>query len=41
MQDSDFAPMRGDALADIPEPERSAWQELWASIAAALVEDEK
>jgi hypothetical protein len=41
LQDPNFARLRGDALADLPEPERAAWQELWASIAQALEEEEK
>ncbi len=41
LQDPDFASVRGDALADLPEPEQAAWQELWASIARALEEDGK
>ena len=35
-QDSDFGSVRGDALADLPEGERAAWQELWDSIESAL-----
>jgi hypothetical protein len=35
--DPDFAGVRGpEALARLPEPERQAWQRLWADVAATL-----
>ena len=33
-QDADFAGVRGDALAKLPEAERHAWQQLWADVEA-------
>jgi hypothetical protein len=33
-QDSDFAGVRGDALAKLPEAERPPWQKLWAEVEA-------
>jgi tetratricopeptide (TPR) repeat protein len=33
-QDADFAGVRGDALAKLPEAERQAWQQLWADVEA-------
>jgi tetratricopeptide (TPR) repeat protein len=35
-QDSDFAGVRGDALAKLPAVERQAWQQLWADVADML-----
>jgi tetratricopeptide (TPR) repeat protein/tRNA A-37 threonylcarbamoyl transferase component Bud32 len=35
-QDTDFAGVRGEALAALPELERKAWAELWANVAALL-----
>jgi tetratricopeptide (TPR) repeat protein len=35
-QDPDFAGVRGDHLAGLPEAERQAWQQLWADVAATL-----
>jgi len=32
LEDPDFASVRGDALKALPEPERGAWQALWAKI---------
>jgi hypothetical protein len=32
--DPDLAGVRGEALARLPEPERAAWQKLWADVAA-------
>jgi len=35
--ETDFAGVRGpDALAKLPEAERSAWQKLWHDVADAL-----
>jgi tetratricopeptide (TPR) repeat protein len=34
--DTDFACLRGDALARLPAAERQAWQELWADVADTL-----
>ena len=31
-QDSDFAGIRGDALAKLPEAERKAWMKLWKEV---------
>jgi tetratricopeptide (TPR) repeat protein len=36
--DADFAGMRGDALAKLPEAERQAWQQLWADVEKTLRE---
>jgi tetratricopeptide (TPR) repeat protein len=33
-QDANFAGVRGDALAKLPEAERQAWQQLWANVEA-------
>ena len=33
-QDADFAGVRGEALAKLPEAERKAWQQLWADVEA-------
>ncbi len=33
-QDKDFAGVRGDALAKLPEPERKEWQKLWEDVEA-------
>jgi hypothetical protein len=30
--DADFAGVRGDALAKLPEAEREPWQQLWADV---------
>jgi tetratricopeptide (TPR) repeat protein len=35
-QDADFAGVRGDALAKLPDPERRAWQQLWADVEKLL-----
>jgi eukaryotic-like serine/threonine-protein kinase len=35
-QDADFAGVRGDALARLPEAERQAWQQLWADVEQTL-----
>jgi hypothetical protein len=35
-QEADFAGVRGDALAKLPEGERQAWQQLWADIEQTL-----
>ena len=35
-QDADFAGVRGDALAKLPEAERQAWQQLWADVEQTL-----
>jgi serine/threonine protein kinase/Flp pilus assembly protein TadD len=35
-QDTDFAGVRGDALAKLPEAERQAWQQLWADVEQKL-----
>jgi serine/threonine protein kinase/tetratricopeptide (TPR) repeat protein len=35
-QDADFAGVRGDALAQLPEPERQTWQQLWADVERTL-----
>jgi tetratricopeptide (TPR) repeat protein len=35
-QDTDFAGVRGDALAKLPEAERRAWQQLWADVEQTL-----
>jgi serine/threonine protein kinase/tetratricopeptide (TPR) repeat protein len=35
-QDKDFAGVRGQALAPLPEAERAAWQQLWAGVADLL-----
>jgi serine/threonine-protein kinase len=34
--DPDFAGVRGDAIARLPEAERAGWQKLWADVAARL-----
>jgi tetratricopeptide (TPR) repeat protein len=34
--DADFAGVRGDALAKLPEAERPAWQQLWADVTQTL-----
>jgi hypothetical protein len=31
-QDADFAGVRGDALARLPEAERQTWHQLWADV---------
>jgi hypothetical protein len=36
LQDTDFAGLRGDALAKLPEAERQAWQQLWADVEQTL-----
>jgi serine/threonine protein kinase/tetratricopeptide (TPR) repeat protein len=33
-QDASFAGVRGNALANLPEAERQAWQQLWANVEA-------
>jgi serine/threonine-protein kinase len=35
-QDANFAGVRGDALAKLPEAERQAWQQLWADVEQTL-----
>jgi serine/threonine protein kinase/tetratricopeptide (TPR) repeat protein len=35
-QDADFAGVRGDALAKLPEAERHTWQQLWADVEKTL-----
>jgi hypothetical protein len=35
-QDTDFAGVRGDALANLPEAERQTWQQLWADVEQTL-----
>jgi tetratricopeptide (TPR) repeat protein len=40
-QDTDFAGVRGDALARLPAAERQAWQQLWADVADMLAEAQK
>jgi serine/threonine protein kinase/Tfp pilus assembly protein PilF len=35
-QDADFAGVRGDALAKLPEAERQSWQQLWADVEQTL-----
>jgi serine/threonine protein kinase/tetratricopeptide (TPR) repeat protein len=41
-QDTDFAGVRGpEALATLPEPERLAWQQLWADVADLLARARK
>jgi serine/threonine protein kinase/tetratricopeptide (TPR) repeat protein len=37
-QDADFAGLRGDALARLPEAERAPWQQLWADVEQTLKE---
>jgi hypothetical protein len=32
--DPDFAGVRGDALAELPEAERQEWQKLWDDVEA-------
>jgi tetratricopeptide (TPR) repeat protein len=39
-QDPDFAGVRGDALAKLPEAEREPWRELWADVATTLAKAE-
>src|SRR5262249_35070359 len=36
LKDTDFAGVRGAALARLPEGERPAWQKLWADVADLL-----
>ena len=37
LQDEDFTGVRGDnALAKLPEAERSAWRKLWSDVAEML-----
>jgi tetratricopeptide (TPR) repeat protein len=36
LKDTDFASVRGEALAKLPAAERQAWQQLWADIADLL-----
>jgi tetratricopeptide (TPR) repeat protein len=36
-QDADFAGVRGEGLAKLPEAERQAWQQLWADVEALRV----
>jgi tetratricopeptide (TPR) repeat protein len=36
LQDADFAGVRGDALAKLPEAERLAWRQLWADVEQTL-----
>jgi serine/threonine protein kinase/Flp pilus assembly protein TadD len=38
-QDADFAGVRGDALAKLPEAERQAWQQLWVDVEQTLRAD--
>ena len=33
-QDKDFAGVRGNALAKLPETERKVWQKLWRDVEA-------
>jgi serine/threonine protein kinase/Flp pilus assembly protein TadD len=40
-QDTDFAGVRGDALAKLPAAERQAWQQLWADVADMLAAAQK
>jgi len=35
-QDADFAEVRGNALAKLPEAERQPWQQLWADVEQTL-----
>jgi len=35
-QDTDFAHVRGDAIAKLPEDERAAWRKLWADVGETL-----
>jgi hypothetical protein len=35
-EDADFAGVRGDALAKLPEAERPPWQQLWADVEGTL-----
>jgi tetratricopeptide (TPR) repeat protein/serine/threonine protein kinase len=35
-QDADFAGVRGDGLANLPEAERQGWQQLWADVEQTL-----
>jgi hypothetical protein len=35
-QDADFAGVRGDGLAKLPEAERNPWQQLWADVEQTL-----
>ena len=35
-QDADFAGVRGDALAKLPEAERQPWQQLWVDVEQTL-----
>jgi hypothetical protein len=35
-QDADFAGLRGDKLAGLPEEERQPWQQLWADVERTL-----
>jgi serine/threonine-protein kinase len=37
-QDADFAGVRGEVLARLPEAERQPWQKLWADVADLLAE---
>jgi len=34
-QDPDFAGVRGDALATLPDAERQSWRRFWADVARA------
>ncbi len=36
-QDADFAGVRGDALAQLPEAERQLWRELWEDVGQTLM----
>jgi serine/threonine-protein kinase len=36
LKDTDFAGVRGEALAKLPEAERQAWRTLWADVAETL-----
>ncbi|HEV3146619.1 MAG TPA: tetratricopeptide repeat protein [Gemmataceae bacterium] len=36
VEDTDFAGVRGDALAKLPEAERQKWQQLWADVERTL-----
>jgi WD40 repeat protein len=41
LADADLSGVRGAALANLPEPERPAWQRLWADVADALANAQK
>jgi serine/threonine-protein kinase len=40
-QDSDFAGVRGDAVARLPEAEREGWRQLWTDVADTLARASK